>query len=152
MLEQKPARAEQFEEFLQMFRVNAEPYIDDVLDLMDMDWGQFVKIFSTLGQIESIYDGNECAGFCWTEKRDRTLHLHALILKDEFQGRGLGSQVLNKLLEEHVGEVDTVELGVHHSNRKAKELYEKFGFRTVKTLDDLDFTIMQKDIEASASD
>lgn len=148
MLAQKPAEAEQFEEFLQMFRENAESYIDDVLDLMDMDWGQFVQIFRTLGRIDCVYDDDECAGFYWTEKRDRTLHLHALILKDEFQGKGIGSQVLDKLLEDCVGEIDSIELGVHHSNRKAKELYEKFGFRTIQTLNDLDFSIMQKNIEA----
>jgi ribosomal protein S18 acetylase RimI-like enzyme len=147
MLEQKPAKSEQFGEFLKMFRENAEPYIDDVLNLMNMDWDQFVEVFRTLGKIDCIYDGNECAGFYWTEKRDRILHLHALILKDEFQGRGIGSQVLDRLLEDCVGEIDSIELGVHHSNQKAKELYERFGFRTVQTLDDLDFSIMQKDIE-----
>jgi ribosomal protein S18 acetylase RimI-like enzyme len=152
MLEQKPAKSEQFEEFLQMFRENAEPYIDEVLDLMDMDWEQFVEVFRTVGRIESIYDDDECAGFYWTEKRDRILHLHALILKEEFQRKGIGSRVLNRLLEENAEEIDSVELGVHHSNRKAKDLYEKFGFRTIKTLDDLDFSIMQKDIRGRTSD
>jgi ribosomal protein S18 acetylase RimI-like enzyme len=70
-----------------------------------------------------------------------------LILKDEFQGRGIGSEVLNSLVNECSGKIDSIELGIHHSNQRAKELYERFGFRTVQTLDDLDFSIMQKEID-----
>ena len=41
-------------------------------------------------------------------------------------------------------QLDCIELGVHGSNIRVKKLYERVGYETVKTYDDLGFVVMQK--------
>jgi ribosomal-protein-alanine N-acetyltransferase len=86
------------------------------------------------------------AGFCWIEERGRVLHLHGLILRKEFQGRGIGGRVLEMLETRFSGRVDTIELGVHRSNTGAVRLYERTGYRTAETRGDLGFLILRKDL------
>lgn len=40
--------------------------------------------------------------------------------------------------------MDAIEMGAHDSNMRARPLYEKWGFQTVKRLGGLGFLIMQK--------
>ncbi len=91
-----------------------------------------------------IYDGKQLAGFYWIEERENVLHLHALLLKRQFQGKGIGTQTLNMLVSKYMGTMRTIELGVHESNEGAIRVYERNGFKTVKQLDELKFRIMQK--------
>jgi ribosomal protein S18 acetylase RimI-like enzyme len=96
------------------------------------------------GQVYGIYQDGQLAGFYWIEEREDTLHLHGLILKSEFQGQGIGSQVLAMLAASYRSRVKAIELGVHRSNERAIALYERTGFETARTLDDLGFLVMQK--------
>ncbi|MFA6422338.1 MAG: GNAT family N-acetyltransferase [Candidatus Buchananbacteria bacterium] len=50
-----------------------------------------------------------------------------LVIKPEFQGRGLAKQALAKLLEE-LSKFKVVDLAVHPDNISALKLYESFGF------------------------
>jgi ribosomal protein S18 acetylase RimI-like enzyme len=151
MLTYEPADSEQYDEFLQMFREHTDPYIDDVLKLMDLNWERFVELFRTHGHVYGIWADRKCAGFYWIEERERILHIHALILNEEFQGMGIGGQTLKRLETEYMGKVDSIELGVHKSNNRAMGLYERSGFKTVKALEDLGFYVMQKDLRGRTS-
>ncbi len=144
MLTYKPARAEQYDGFLQLMRNHAADYLERTMELMQMTWQQFDHLFRTVGQVYGIYEDDQLAGFYWIEERERILHLHGLVLKGQFQGKGIGTQVLKMLETEHRGSMDAIELGVHESNERARTLYGKLGYRTVKVLDNLGFCIMQK--------
>jgi len=125
-------------------RDEAHEYLQRTMELMQMTQEQFDHLFRTIGHVYGIYEGKRLAGFYWIEERERFLHLHALILKSEFQGRGIGSEVLNMLASEYKDTASSIELGVHELNERAIRLYEQQGFRTVKQLDDVKFRIMQK--------
>lgn len=146
-----PALDEQYDEFLQLVRDEAGSYLERTLALMQMNWEDFTRLFRTVGHVYGIYSRGRLAGFCWVEQRDRVLHIHGLVLKSEFQGQGIGSAVLQTLESEYKGRVDTVELGVHRSNRRAKALYERLGYQSVRTLDDLGFEIMQKRLTSGSA-
>ncbi|MEW6402389.1 MAG: hypothetical protein AB1649_11360 [Chloroflexota bacterium] len=47
--------------------------------------------------------------------------------------------------------MDTIELGVHKSNERAKQLYERLGFQVVMLREDLGYYIMQKSLAREPS-
>ena len=131
---------------MRLMRDEAHEYLRRTMELMQLTQEQFNHLFRTIGHVHGIYEGERLAGFYWIEERERVLHLHALILRSEFQGRGIGTEVLNMLASGYKGTMSSIELGVHVSNERAIRLYEQQGFRTVKQLDDVKFRIMQKQL------
>ena len=144
MLTYEPAKLEHYEEFLQLMRDQAADYLECTLEIMEMTREQFSQIFRTVGRVYGIYEGSQLVGFYWIEERGQELHLHGLVLKEQFQGRGSGTQILRKLEAEYRDSMEVIELGVHESNERARTLYERLGYETVRVLDDLGFRVMQK--------
>lgn len=143
MITFQPATAEQYQTFLNLTRDDAGQYLDATLKLMGLFWEEYADLFRTVGEVSAIYSNNEMAGFYWIELRERTLHLHGLILYASFRSHGIGTQVLSCLKQEFAGRADVIELGVHASNPRARMLYECQGFRRVRYLEDVDYFIMQ---------
>jgi ribosomal protein S18 acetylase RimI-like enzyme len=137
---------EQYDEFLQLVRDHASDYVESTLELIQMTWEQFAHLFRTVGQVYGICQDGQLAGFYWVEEREQVLHVHGLLLREKFQGKGIGTQVLEMLATQYRDSVRTIELGVHTSNERARALYERLGYQIVKTLDDLEFYIMQKQL------
>lgn len=144
MLSYRQASGDQYQVFLQMMRVEMSAYVDRTMEMMHMSWEEFAALFQSQGKVMCICEDEKPAGFYWIEVRDRTLHLHALILLPEYRSRGIGSWVMKDLETQHREQVDEIELGVHDSNLRAKSLYERCGFETVRTLPELGFYIMRK--------
>lgn len=144
----EPATEEEIAGFLELTRQETASYLDATLRLMDATWEEYGRWFRTVGRVYSIREGDAVAGFCWIEERGRVLHLHGLILRKEFQGRGIGGRVLRDLEGRFAGRVDTIELGVHRSNAGALRLYERTGYRIEETREDVGFLILRKDLPA----
>jgi ribosomal protein S18 acetylase RimI-like enzyme len=144
MISYTAPQAEQYDQFLQMMWDDGQEYWENTLRIMQMTWEQYAHIFRSRGEVQAIYQDDQLAGFYWTELREDTLHLHGLILKPEFQGQGIGTAVLSKLSESFTGKVACIELGVYQANAGAIRLYQRMGFTITRSLDDLQFYIMQK--------
>jgi len=138
------AAPEQFHEFFQLMVAESGDYLDPALSLMGAARARFAQLFRTVGQVYGIYQEDAWAGFYWVEVRDAVLHLHGLMLRPEFQGKGMGRQVLAALEAEYENRVEAMELGVHRSNERALALYERAGFRIVRVLEELSFLVLQK--------
>jgi ribosomal protein S18 acetylase RimI-like enzyme len=95
-----------------------------------------------IGELREIEEGGAVAGYTWIEMRDRTLHVHALLLEPAFRGRGIGGRVLSELEDEFRGQIDEIELGVEPGNARALRLYERAGFE--RSGERLGFLIMRK--------
>jgi ribosomal protein S18 acetylase RimI-like enzyme len=144
MLTYAPPTPEQYDQFLQMMWEDGQDYMENTLRSMQMTWEEYTQVFRTRGEVQTIYQDDALAGFYWIEQRGDTLHLHGLILNSDYQGQGIGTAVLKLLAESYTGKVQIIELGVYQANTAAIRLYEKMGYRITKTLDDLNFYIMQK--------
>ncbi|OGN99111.1 MAG: hypothetical protein A2Z71_11010 [Chloroflexi bacterium RBG_13_50_21] len=144
MLKFKSANAEQYDVFLQLMWDDGQEYWADTMRIMQLTWEEYAQIFRTRGEVSAIYQDENLAGFYWIEERVDTLHLHGLILKNEFQGRGIGTAILSILAERYTNKMDKIELGVYQSNTGAIRFYEKMGFQITRSLSDLPFYIMQK--------
>lgn len=148
MLSYRPATAEQYQDFLLMMRDEMSAYVDRTMEMMHMSWEEFAALFQSQGQVMCICEDEKPAGFYWIEVRERTLHLHALILLPGYRNRGIGSWVLKDLENQYRAQVEEIELGVHESNSRATSLYERCGFDTIRTLPELGFFIMRKRLMA----
>jgi len=144
MLTYKPATNEQYDEFLQLMLREAADYLARTMELMQMTIEQAQHLFRTTGQVYAIYQEDALVGFYWIEERGNIVHLHGLVLAGEFHGKGIGTQTLTMLAAKYSGKMEAIELGVHESNAKARGLYERLGYQTVRHLDDLGFYIMQR--------
>jgi ribosomal protein S18 acetylase RimI-like enzyme len=150
MLKFVPATPEQYDQFLQMMWEDGQEYLRNAMRVMQMTWDEYAQIFRTRGEVRAIYQDADLAGFYWVEERVDTLHLHGLILKAKFQGQGIGTSVLTMLAESYASKMNIIELGVYQANSGAIKLYEKMGYKIIRSLDDLHFYIMQKSLTSQS--
>jgi ribosomal protein S18 acetylase RimI-like enzyme len=150
MLKFVPATPEQYDQFLQMMWEDGQEYLRNAMRVMQMTWDEYAQIFRTRGEVRAIYQDADLAGFYWVEERGDTLHLHGLILKAKFQGQGIGTSVLTMLAESYASKMNIIELGVYQANTGAIKLYEKMGYKIIRSLDDLHFYIMQKSLTSQS--
>lgn len=148
MLSFELATPEQRDEFLQMMRAEMSDYLEQTLRLMNMTWERFVELYHSRGSVFAVYQDGALAGYYWIEIAEHILHLHGIIVLLEFRGHGIGTQILRKLAREHASQVKAIELGVKDENVRARQLYEREGFRVVKSLREMGFTVMQKSVSA----
>jgi ribosomal protein S18 acetylase RimI-like enzyme len=54
-----------------------------------------------------------------------------IAIRKEYRGRGIGTALLERTIQECKGRFEAIELMVFSNNDKAKRLYEKFGFKPI---------------------
>lgn len=72
----------------------------------------------------------ECraAGSLWLEWRPDSLYIHELQVLPEFQGKSIGTAVIQNVIEQAASRGLPVTLSVVPANPRAKSLYERLGF------------------------
>ena len=71
----------------------------------------------------------ERVGFLWMNEENNTLWITAIILEEHWQRQGIGTQIIQKLLELYKDSgKKALELGVQQNNQAALNFYEKMGF------------------------
>jgi broad specificity phosphatase PhoE/L-amino acid N-acyltransferase YncA len=78
-------------------------------------------------------DGVPC-GYVCVEDRATDVHVRELVLAPDYQGRGIGSAVLESVLQRARARRVPVRLATHHANRAAN-LYQRMGFRQIGSTD-----------------
>lgn len=76
---------------------------------------------------EIIESEKDSAGYCSIERAPDYIFAHELVIKPEFQGKGIGSQLLKEIIAEANTRNVPIKLQVLKEN-KAQDLYKKFGF------------------------
>jgi len=142
---------DELDRLFDLMRTEASEYLKDSLWLIGLTVSAFRAKFKSVGEVVEVLCDGEPAGFYWVERRDDILHLHGLILRSEFQGRGLGKEIMRAIEERHCEGISAVELGVYHGNRAAQKLYGRMGYRVYKKLDDVHFDIMRKTFSGKAA-
>ena len=72
-------------------------------------------------------NGKDC-GLLRVEDRGGCLHVCLIEIAPEFQGKGLGSAILQDVIDDARSRGCAVRLGVFKVNPRAKRFYEKLGF------------------------
>ena len=124
-------REGEIESFLSMFREQLGESEDAALAHLGISWDDLAGLFATVGEIRTIEDNGASAGFVWIELRERELHIHAIVLRPDARGRGIGRLTFAALRREFQTRADVIELGVQEDNAHALAFYRRLGFRSV---------------------
>jgi len=135
------------ERFAELFAETMPPDAERLYAELGLTAEEVARLPHEVGELRTVEDEGATAGYVWIELRERTLHVHALLLEPQFRGRGIGSRVLAGLEDEFRGRIDEIELGVEPGNVPAVRLYERAGFEAVGAR--LGFRIMRKRLGAS---
>jgi len=82
-------------------------------------------------QFEILELNNEAIGRLYTDRRQHEIHIIDITLLPEFRGQGIGSALLQKILDEAASTDKCVSIHVEQLN-PAMRLYERLGFRLVQ--------------------
>ena len=74
------------------------------------------------------------------------MHLHGIVIREQYQGKGIGTRAMGWIAENYRGEKAFIELGVQRDNHRAISLYEKLGYRLAGEREELGFHILRKDL------
>jgi ribosomal protein S18 acetylase RimI-like enzyme len=128
-----PARTDQhYESLLNLIFNQKSAYLTPYLDLVELTWEQFGCYFRQTGIAYQIYSDQELVGMCWVDEQADRMILLGLVIRPEYQSRGIGSQTLVWLEVNHATTIRSIELLVHRSNPRAKALYERLGYHEVQ--------------------
>ena len=82
-------------------------------------------------QVTVVVSEEQAVGYAQVENRGRELYVRMLLLAPEHQNKGIGANVLKRVIagasEQHLG----VTLQVFKINARAKHFYEHHGFRVI---------------------
>ena len=141
-----PLEESRYARFWALFEESMPADAEGVYESLGVTPSEAERLPRDIGELRQVETDGDVAGFVWTEVRERTLHVHALLLEPGFRGRGLGSKVLSGLEAELGDRIDEVELGVLPGNERARALYERTGFEQVG--ERLGFLVMRKSLGA----
>ncbi|MEJ2601491.1 MAG: GNAT family N-acetyltransferase [Anaerolineales bacterium] len=134
----------QLNELLELAYGQYSPTLRPTLDLIQLTWNQFGKVFRQRGLVFRALKDGKLAGGCWVEICGDVLMIHGLLVKAVYRRQGIGTWILHMLQKVFEGRVQVMELDVHCSKPAAIALYEKFGFELVATKAETGFYRMQK--------
>jgi ribosomal protein S18 acetylase RimI-like enzyme len=140
----RKAGSEEYESFFDLMTEETEAYLDHALSAIGLTREKLAQSFRTVGNVYAVELSSEVVGLIWLETRGNILHIHALVLRPEAQGKGLGSRIMADIARDMATGVDTIEVGVHESNARALALCEKRGFILFKRRPEAGFVILQK--------
>ena len=87
------------------------------------------------GGIDAVEHEGVRVGMVQLSEQDDVIEVHEIQIHPSFQGRGLGSSLLNDILARARAEQKDVRLATGLQNTRAASLYRRLGFVEVKTTD-----------------
>ena len=79
--------------------------------------------------VSIIEAGSRSVGSLWLEQKPDSLYIHELQVAPQHQGRGIGTAVIEMVIEEGASRALPITLSVVPANPRARELYARLGFR-----------------------
>lgn len=103
----------------------------------DQAWQQreFARHFDPENITVAVVDGKP-VGYCHVEEQAHELFIRMLLLRPDYQGRGIGTRLLNAVIESAQAQSKGVSLQVFKLNKRARKFYERHGFRVDSTTPD----------------
>ena len=105
-----------------IFKYEKQGNLDYILKWM------YTKIKSYIEEYQVIYQNNFKVGYFRLFMQDEYKELDDFYIFEEFRNQGIGTEVLNQICK------DPMQLYAFNENIKAIALYERFGFRIIKDL------------------
>ncbi len=96
----------------------------------DQGWQEndFIKHFSP-GNITVVWEENKAIGYSQIEDQGNQIYIRMLLLLPNRQRKGIGSRLLNAVIEKAKAQSKGIALQVFKVNEQAKRFYEYHGFQ-----------------------
>lgn len=120
-----------FDLIFQIKRKSIKPYIEKIWGWDDAVQLEFhIKDFKS-EKIKIIMDeSNDAIGLIIAIENKTHIYLQSLLLCDNVQGKGIGTEILHDLIKQAKSKSKQIELQVFKVNKRAKALYKRLGFST----------------------
>ncbi len=89
----------QLNQLLELVYGQDNPGLRPSLDLIQVTWDQFGKVFRDRGLAYRALQDGTLVGGCWVELCGDVLMIHGLMVKAPYRRQGIGSWILNTLAE-----------------------------------------------------
>lgn len=74
-------------------------------------------------------------GFVQIIEKPLNINIAEIHIISNYQGHGIGSNIINRIIEQASKKMKTVTIGCFIDNFRAKNLYERLGFEVIKVTD-----------------
>jgi len=120
-----------FDLTFQIKKTSIKPYIEKIWGWEDAVQIEFhIKDFKP-EKIKILLDeNNDAIGLLITTEDDTHIYIQSLLLCENAQGKGIGTEILHELIKQAKSKSKQIELQVFKVNKRAKALYERLGFST----------------------
>ncbi len=137
MMELRNALPEDFKYILKLTRQNMERIVTRE---WNADWKKdiepnFVNSWKTQGEKKIIEVDNRCVGYFWFEQHqeEKEIFINSIQIVEQFQRKGLGTEVINWLLNEARNRnLEFVRGVVQKNNVHARNFFEKDKFKFIE--------------------
>ncbi|MBV4356021.1 GNAT family N-acetyltransferase [Pinibacter aurantiacus] len=105
-----------------------KPYVEKMFG-WDEEWQrQFVFKNYKPQNIEFIIAEDHCIGLLEVQENDNEIFLKNILIVNEYQQKGIGADILKKLIERAVALQKPIRLEVLAVNERAEAFYKRLGF------------------------
>jgi GNAT superfamily N-acetyltransferase len=143
----RPAVSQDFEYCKRLYFTGMKKIIEELCLDMAAQAASFLQNWD-LAEVRIIAVGNSDVGWLQSSVRDDELFVAQLFLDDPFQGQGIGTEVMNRLIGGASRLNQAVRLAVVKTN-PALRLYERLGFHITHEDDRKFYMKRNPDIAAS---
>lgn len=127
----RPATADDFEFFFVLHKQSLGPYVDEVWGWDDDEQRAYLERNIALEQTRVIVVDDVDVGRLNVEDHDDEVFLGLIEITPNYQGRGIGTQLIQTLLDDAFARDKRVRLSVLQVNARAYQLYQRLGFTEV---------------------
>jgi GNAT superfamily N-acetyltransferase len=128
----RPATDRDYELIWRIQRTAIGPYVDLTFGAPEEEQRAFFDEYFDHRDFEIVQVGGRDAGFLSFEEREAHVYLAHVALLAEFQNRGIGSEIVQHVIDEAEEAGLPVRLRVIRSN-PARRFYERLGFSCYET-------------------
>ena len=127
----RPATADDFEFFVDLHKQSLGPYIDQVWGWDDDDQRAYLERNIAPEHTQVIVVDGVDIGRLNVEDHDDEVFLGVIEITPDYQGCGIGAQLIQTLLDDAFAQDKRVRLNVLQVNTRAYQLYRRLGFTEV---------------------
>ena len=109
-----------------------KPYVEKMFG-WDEEWQrQFVYKNYRPKDIEFIIAEDHCIGILEVQEDDNEIFLKNILIVDEYQEHGIGTDILKQLIEKAEASQKSIRLEVLAINQRAEAFYKRLGFEVTE--------------------
>lgn len=115
---------------------------ESIYDYVNRIWGwneeYQIKDFETdfiLENFKIIEVNNKYVGFVQINEDILNVNITEIHIIREYQGKGVGGRIISNIIKQATKDDKTVSIGCFIDNNRAKQLYERLGFKVISITD-----------------